>query len=316
MLALSGLAVLWLAVEWGAGVWWAALLVLVPPQLIVPLPLVLALLAARRRHWALLTANLAVLALTGWAAGFNIPAGAAPPGPTLRLVSFNADRGAAGAARIAAVLGELHPDLIALQEARSLSGDFAADLARRFPGWQVARYDELLVLSKFPIRRRQVVRFPNSPHALLQVELSVRGLPLTLIDTHLETVGALASVSDARLARSLIVRTERKDAIRRDGIQLMLRQARQTDGPLVIAGDFNLPPRGPLYRALSGQLTDAFVARGWGFGFTHAARWPHSRIDQVWLRGVRAARVYAAPLVASDHRPLVADLAWPPTATP
>lgn len=313
LLALSLLAFLWLAVEWGAPVWWASPLALVPPQLIVPLPLIVLMLAFRRRAWLLLAANLTVLVMVGWAAGFNIPAAAAPTGPTLRLVSFNADRGAAGAARIAAVLGELHPDLIALQEAHSLSGDFTADLIRRFPGWQVARYDELLVLSKFPVLRRQVVPFPNSPHALLQVELNVRGRFLTLIDTHLETALALASVSDARLARSSIVRTERKAAIRRAGIQLLLRQARQAGGPLLIAGDLNLPPRGPLYRALSAKLTDAFVARGWGFGFTHAARWPHSRIDHVWLSGAQATRVYAAPVVASDHRPLVADLAWSPT---
>jgi vancomycin resistance protein VanJ len=303
-------------VEWGAGLWWASLLALLPPQLIAPLPLVVLLLAIRRRHWTLLVANLAVLGLVGWAAGFNIPSARLPPGPSLRLVSFNTDRGAAGAARVAEVLKSLRPDLIALQETRPRSGDFTADLIRRFPGWQAARYDELLILSKFPIRRRQVVPFPNSPHALLQVVLEVRGRPLTLIDTHLETVGALASPSDVWRGRSLMVRTERKNVIRRDGVQLMLRQARQTRGPLLIAGDFNLPPRGPLYAALSADLTDAFVVRGWGFGFTHAARLPHSRIDHVWLSGARAARVFAAPVVASDHRPLVLDLAWPQTARP
>ena len=88
----------------------------------------------------------------------------------------------------------------------------------------------------------------------------------------------------------------------------LLREAAE-GGPLIVAGDFNTPPRGELYATLASRFTDAFAQAGWGFGNTYSSRWPVVRIDHVWFSSdVQAVRAWVPPVMASDHRPLMAVL--------
>jgi len=83
--------------------------------------------------------------------------------------------------------------------------------------------------------------------------------------------------------------------------------------PIVVAGDVNDQPGSAAWSALARGRADAFAAAGTGDGCTFPAREPHRRIDGIFVDpaiGVRAARVLdqADVLLASDHRPLMADL--------
>jgi endonuclease/exonuclease/phosphatase family metal-dependent hydrolase len=90
----------------------------------------------------------------------------------------------------------------------------------------------------------------------------------------------------------------------------------------VLVGDFNTAPDAPELAVLRERFTDAWDLApdrddqaGWRFwqregGHTHPARYPHRRIDQVWVSdgvAVTSARVLDAE-GASDHLPLVVDL--------
>lgn len=151
--------------------------------------------------------------------------------------------------------------------------------------------------------------FPNSPHAVLVSSLEVAGQPVTVVNTHLPTLSLLPSSSDTRLGRSLPERVTRRLAVRRDFVEVMARVGRDTSGPLILAGDLNAPPRGELHARLRRLgLTDAFATGGTGSGFTHHARFGHSRIDYVWTRGVQAERAASLPDVLGDHRAVLAEL--------
>ncbi len=81
----------------------------------------------------------------------------------------------------------------------------------------------------------------------------------------------------------------------------------------ILAGDINESPDMPTWRALSAEFTDAGAADNTP---TFSARNPWRRIDGVFVRGpaeVQACWVVDGPdvEVASDHRPVVADVEIP-----
>ncbi|NLF05216.1 MAG: endonuclease/exonuclease/phosphatase [Actinomycetales bacterium] len=82
------------------------------------------------------------------------------------------------------------------------------------------------------------------------------------------------------------------------------------EGPTVVLGDLNEPPTGPVWARLAPALTDAAPDGAPTFPATS----PRHRIDAVLVSPgvmVREVSVLDGPdvLVASDHLPLVADLA-------
>jgi endonuclease/exonuclease/phosphatase (EEP) superfamily protein YafD len=94
----------------------------------------------------------------------------------------------------------------------------------------------------------------------------------------------------------------------------------QTDGPLIVAGDFNATDQSATYRAINRYLNNAHQQAGWGFGFTFPAP-PYTkglpfypgllyRIDHIFYSDHFAA--YDARTLTksagSDHLPIVAEL--------
>lgn len=81
-------------------------------------------------------------------------------------------------------------------------------------------------------------------------------------------------------------------------------------GPTILAGDFNADPGAAELRALAGRLSDVWPVAGRGRAATFPSRRPRRRLDQVYVSaGVRANRAWVADSDASDHRPLVVELA-------
>ena len=82
-------------------------------------------------------------------------------------------------------------------------------------------------------------------------------------------------------------------------------------GPLLLAGDFNLPVESAIYGQYWAQFSNAFSAAGLGLGHTKFTRWHGVRIDHI-LAGPswRFRRCWVGPDVKSDHRPLIADVEW------
>jgi vancomycin resistance protein VanJ len=81
--------------------------------------------------------------------------------------------------------------------------------------------------------------------------------------------------------------------------------------PLVVGGDFNSPPGSHACKTLEDLLDGTFAAGGSGFGWTFPARRPLLRIDHLFVSDeLRVLNCRVLATLASDHRPVVADLAW------
>jgi endonuclease/exonuclease/phosphatase family metal-dependent hydrolase len=85
---------------------------------------------------------------------------------------------------------------------------------------------------------------------------------------------------------------------------------------LILCGDFNAGVLSPLYYLLRQRLRDAQRRRGrWGQA-TFPSRFPLFHLDHVWIGKGLNAEAVCVPTdtlarVASDHLPIVVDLAWP-----
>src|SRR5690606_26602976 len=91
------------------------------------------------------------------------------------------------------------------------------------------------------------------------------------------------------------------------------------DMPLLVVGDFNMPVTSSLFQQHWGDLTSAFDAAGWGYGYTapchtNGNHWPRNvpwlRIDHILLSAHwDPTDCWIGTSAASDHRCIAARIA-------
>jgi endonuclease/exonuclease/phosphatase family metal-dependent hydrolase len=268
----------------------------------------------------------ALLALTA----FSPPASAAPAdrhGVPLRVMNYNVHTGIGtdgtlDLARTAAVIRDSRADVVGLEEvdvhwdARSDFRDQAADLARLLdmhvffapiydlpPATDGAprRQYGVAVLSRFPFLRtenhwitRLSTQDPNPVPApapgFAEAIVLARGLPVHVYTTHLD-YRADPAVREAQVADTLRILGEDPHGARQ-----------------VLLGDFNAEHAATELAPLWTKLTDAWTSAA--PGFTYPADVPAKRIDFATMSaGIQARGAAVVDTLASDHRPVVADLA-------
>jgi len=282
-----------------------------PPALLTwPAPL---LLLAALAQWRVKKSRRAVLpALLACGAallflGFTWhPARSSQPGD-LSVLTYNIARGRLGSAeRLSAQLRAGGTDIITLQETNGVRWPFTDTLLSGLPGYFVSRSGtpgaELLTLSRFPVVSTREISLPGTTRRFLVTRLRTPQGDLSVINVHFSTV-MFSRVLDGQ------VQTTRRN--RQNQLDILRREAAAVRGPLIVAGDFNTPSRGRIYRALAAQFADAWDAAGRGLGYTFASAQPSLRIDHVFARGLKVVSAEVQLPGGSDHRALAARLRGP-----
>jgi endonuclease/exonuclease/phosphatase family metal-dependent hydrolase len=276
-----------------------------------------------RRTPLLLAALLALTPLAPVAAATPEAHHAVP----LRVLGYNIHTGigtdgALDLARTAAVIRDSRADVVGLEEvdvhwdARSDFRDQARDLARMLdmrvffaPIYDLPPLTEgaprrkygVAILSRYPIRdtdNHWITRLstqepnpvPKPAPGFAEAVVVVRGVPVHVYTTHLD-FRADPAVREAQVADTLRILGEDP------------RGARQ-----VLLGDFNAEPGAPELAPLWTRLSDVWTAAEPGFTYPAAA--PAKRIDFVTVsNGIHPRGAMVVDTLASDHRPVLADLA-------
>jgi len=240
---------------------------------------------------------------------------------TLRVMTYNIHScigldGKLSPERIGRVIARYHPDIVALQEvdvgrARTGRVDQAEAIARFLnmeyyfhPAMRVAGelYGDC-ILSRLPVRLIKADLLPSmpsstglEPRGALWVSLDCAGTRVHLLNTHLGLKGR-----------------EKLHQI----YALLGRQwlgAISPDEPVIFCGDLNAIPRSPVWRQCRERFRDvqldgrSSMPQATWFGY-----YPMVRIDHIFVSApIEVGRVevpndYLA-LLASDHRPLLAEL--------
>lgn len=253
-----------------------------------------------------------------------VPATPIPPPPPFTVMTYNIQYGGGvgDLAGVSAVIRAWAPDVVALQEvdvhwgARSGFRDQASELAEalgmemRFapiytlPGVEGAgrvREFGVALLSRHPIRsftNHPLTRLSTQePHpvprpqpGLLEATVEVRGAPVRVFNTHLDY---------------------RADpAVRRQQVAEMTALIGGSPRLTLVFGDLNAEPSAPEILPLLERLSDAWTsAEG---GLTFPSDEPVKRIDYVLVsRDLQVRRAHVPSATASDHRPVVVEIAFP-----
>lgn len=250
------------------------------------------------------------------------PATTVSPEIPLRVMTFNIQAGGGDLRRIASLINDLEPDVVALQEVdvhwsdRSGFANQALDLgvllgmqARFAPIYALppltvgapARQYGGAILSRFPI-----VSWSNDSLTRLSTQDSnpvPRRMP-GLLHARIKIQDQLISIVSVHL-------DYRADpAVRRQQVKELRTYVDRLDVPVVVAGDLNATPDADELAPLFERLYDSW--RVWGdgpAGFTYPSTGPRKRIDFVLVSPhfqVKSATV--AGTRASDHLPLTAQL--------
>jgi endonuclease/exonuclease/phosphatase family metal-dependent hydrolase len=249
---------------------------------------------------------------------------ATPAGLPLRVMTYNVHScvgmdGKISTRRIAKIIAQYDPDIVALQEldvgrSRTQEVDQAHEIARELemefhfhPALQIEEelYGDAL-LSRYPMRLVQSGALPGPPNrpdletrGALWAEIDVAGHKVQILNTHL----GLRPVEQRYQIEGLM------------GSQWLSHP--KCHGPVILCGDFNANPSHKTCRRITKILNDAqdklddhVPQRTW-FG-----RFPVGRIDHIFVAkeiDVHSCLVprTAFTRVASDHLPLIVDLLIP-----
>lgn len=228
----------------------------------------------------------------------------APVSSPLRLMTYNVHFGYDGRQTpsledIARTIEGASPDVVLLQEIMR-GGSLAAQ--HDALGWLASRLGMTYVfaptvgdafgnavLTRLPVESVERISFVrpaplrHSPRGAMLVRIA----GIDLVNTHLDEYVDAASA-----------------AVREDQLRVILREWGQRR-PVVIAGDLNAIPGS----AAIALLTGAGFADLAGPDSTSPAALPDKRIDHVFAIGVRSVASRTLPSRASDHLPVVVDLA-------
>lgn len=284
----------------------------VPFVLAIPLAPLLVWSIIKRKWWTvglnLVGCAFACIALLG----ANIPANRpnASERPVVRVLTFNIHQGSYGMRSLVEVISREKPQVICLQEVNPADrrGD-CVDLLAAFLGgkWEVRRFADCATLSRLRVVRWTRYDLPlHTGRGIVETTLQAHGRVFTVLNTH---VSFSSSDRPAAVGESSIGRMARMESIIDDQVAFVVSTAMSRREPVVIAGDFNLPPLSAPYRRISSVYPDAFRSAGWGMGLTFKTQRPYQRIDYIFVdQRFGVSRCYVPSGRASDHRPVVADI--------
>jgi len=110
---------------------------------------------------------------------------------------------------------------------------------------------------------------------------------------------------DLREIREIGGKLKRAFQIRAEQVREIQKVIDKTHYPIIICGDFNDTPVSYTYQQMRGNLNDAFVSSGSGFGRTYIGKLPSFRIDNIFHSDkYKSYNFHAYDFRASDHLPV------------
>jgi len=186
-------------------------------------------------------------------------------------------------------------------------------------GWHTFRQGEIFIASRFPIRQVRNLRLeeiageddaeaPRFTGAGACFDLETPGGIVHLLNIHLASphTGLTAVVTEpAKVAWKLRTNSTR----RFNECASITKFIAGLEGPVILAGDFNMLDESPIFRAFWGRYRDAFEIHGWGYGYTHYTPVSQLRLDHVLFREpIECTSYQVGPNCGTPHRPVVVDL--------
>lgn len=216
-------------------------------------------------------------------------------------------------------------DIICLQEVRLRSNEIfnISEIIQGFPSinhYQYATTSQTggsLTLTRYPIVHMGEIRFENSGNIAIFSDILINTDTFRVINTHLQSYKI--NPSQYSIIDSLDISKENLEIIRiklKQGFMQRAEQARiireeieKSPYPVMVCGDFNDTPVSYSYNTVKGDLIDAFINSGKGFGRTYNGKLPSFRIDYILHSNYLGSDGFTSDKVYfSDHFPVKCNL--------
>lgn len=274
---------------------------------------------------------------------FSRPAGKIHNKP-LKVTSFNSmlfdlynwSRNKESRAKILTGLSDLSPDILCLQEFYTSeekgdynnidtirhifkTGYFHSEYTvtlRKHDHWGVATF------SKYPIVNQGKILFnTQSNNICIYSDIVIGADTVRVYNLHLqsisfskddnkfleEVISEKNAENEVTKSRNILRRLKRafiRRAAQADMVALHIQTCRY---PVILCGDFNDTAASYAYQRLAGNLNDAFIEKGMGFGRTYAGKWPQFRIDYILHSdALNCVDFRRSPETFTDHYPITA----------
>jgi endonuclease/exonuclease/phosphatase family metal-dependent hydrolase len=184
-----------------------------------------------------------------------------------------------------------------------------------------------IIFSRFPIVDTGRIPYDSKdfPEHIAYVEILVGQKKIRFYNTHLSSMQLTAERKNAGLNytfiqddtaillnKSKLERIAIFDSFHVKQAQIVKQQLNKSPVPLVFCADLNSVPSSYVYHHISSGLEDAFLQKGFGWGPTYDGLSNTLRIDVTLLSPqLKVVQHYCPKLKASDHFPLVTDIALP-----
>ena len=210
--------------------------------------------------------------------------------------------------KIVDFINEKQPDILSIQEYRR-------DDEINFKGYykfEVISGDKVkngqAILSKFPIINSGSIEFPDTYNNAIFIDV-VKGIDtIRIYNVHLQSMkidangGALTTENSENLFRSV----SKTFTMQQLQTELFLLHKKECPYKMIICGDLNNTAYSYVYKKIKGDLKDAFVRAGNGFGRTFNFKFFPVRIDFILVDDdfeINSFKTFDVPL--SDHYPIM-----------
>ncbi len=237
---------------------------------------------------------------------------------------------------VVAVINRTKPDLLCMQEFASTihrPADSISPLLKNLP-YKKIYYTEnygsnlgygLAIYSKYPLLKSGILLTDSTTGGTLYCDVAVKEDTLRIFNNHLQTSHVNGEdkaflTYDSLMNSNLLFKTQydkvkriagklkgnnRKRAIQADSIARLIETSPY---PVIVCGDFNDVPASYTYNTVRGRLSDAFVKKGRGYGYTYNGLYKYLRIDYIFFESPLKCTDYDSPDIPySDHNPVIAD---------
>ena len=181
-----------------------------------------------------------------------------------------------------------------------------------------------MVWSKYPLIHKQSIHYSTRSNLSNRCDIVVGTDTIRLINNHLESYSFspqdIAEAESQRnyegvrsSAKKLEEKWKRARPLRREQARIVRKEIDESPYPVIVVGDFNSTPVSYTYLKISHGLHDAWAETSWGrWGTTCKKRGLGVHIDYI-LSSEELVPVICTihnETTGSDHRPVVATLAW------
>lgn len=234
----------------------------------------------------------------------NLRRDRAPAGEGMQeitVMTFNVDKQNRNPVGVKEAILSEGADIVLLQElTRELSSYLLETLKETYPYQTLDGVDLAegqAAMSRFPI----IASSPLPDYRYQRITIESQVGRITVLNIHTPTLFPIGWREDWEGQRKFV--------------EELASEVRRMSGPLLVVGDFNTTPLSENYAVLTQVLTDSYLERGSGLGFTYPASpkfgirlpWPLVRIDYIFLsRHFSSLDVHVAmENGGSDHLPVV-----------